>query len=404
MINIQEIRKQFPIISLNINRSNLIYFDNGATTQNPQSVIDTEKEYYEKMNANVHRGAHFLSSHTTEKFEESRKSVQSFINAKSVKEIVFTKGTTESINLVANGFRSILKKDDEVLITEMEHHSNIVPWQICCKYAGAKLRVIPVKENGDLDMVSLKSMLNNKTKLVALTHISNALGTINPIEDICKLSHSFGAKILIDGAQAISHIKVDVQKLNVDFYCFSSHKMYGSTGVGVLYGKEELLNDLPPYQSGGEMIKDVSFEKTTYADLPYKFEAGTPNIAGVISLKSSIDFICKIGIDNIKNYENTLLNYATLELKKIKDLQILGTSENKSGIISFNINSLHAYDIGVLLDKMGIAIRTGHHCAQPLMKRFNIAGTARISFAIYNTKEEIEKCVIAIKKSKKMLL
>ncbi|MBI45447.1 MAG: cysteine desulfurase CsdA [Candidatus Marinimicrobia bacterium] len=404
MINTQEIRKQFPIINLNINRSNLIYFDNGATTQNPQNVIDTEKEYYEKMNANVHRGAHFLSSHATEKFEESRKSVQSFINAKSVKEIVFTKGTTESINLVANGFRSILKKDDEVLITEMEHHSNIVPWQICCKYAGAKLRVVPVKENGDLDMVSLKSMLNNKTKLVALTHISNALGTINPIEDICKLSHSFGAKILIDGAQAISHIKVDVQKLNVDFYCFSSHKMYGSTGVGVLYGKEELLNDLPPYQSGGEMIKDVSFEKTTYADLPYKFEAGTPNIAGVISLKSSIDFICKIGIDNIKNHENTLLNYATLELKKIKDLQILGTSKNKSGIISFNINSLHAYDIGVLLDKMGIAIRTGHHCAQPLMKRFNIAGTARISFAVYNTKDEIEKCIAAIKKSKKMLL
>ena len=403
MLDISKIRKQFPILTRKVNGQDLVYFDNGATTQKPQSVIIAESNYYQNENSNVHRGVHFLSGLATDKFEETRITLQNFISAKHAHEIILTKGTTDSINIVASGYRTLLNKGDEIIISELEHHSNIVPWQMCCEQSGATLKVIPLMDNGSLDMIAFENLLSENTKLVAVSHISNALGTINPIEEIIKKAQAVGAKVLIDGAQAASHVSLNMQSLGADFYCFSAHKMYGPTGVGVLYGKEDVLNELPPYQGGGEMIKEVSFKKTTYACLPHKFEAGTPNIAGVVAFKAAIDFITGLGLSNIAKYEEELLQYATEEVLKIEGLKIYGTAENKSGIISFNINELHPYDIGMIVDKMGIAIRTGHHCTQPIMERFNIPGTARISLAVYNTKDEIDICIKAIKKAKMML-
>ena len=403
MFDVSKIREQFPILKREVNGRDLVYFDNGASTQKLQSVIDTVSNYYKEENSNVHRGVHFLSGLATNKFEESREVIRKFVGAKHAHEIIFTKGTTDSINLVANGFRSLLKKGDEIIISELEHHSNIVPWQMCCEYSGAVLKIIPLKDNGELKIKKFESLLSEKTKLVAISHISNSLGTINPIKEFIEKSHKVGAKVLIDGAQAASHISLNMQELDVDMYCFSAHKMYGPTGVGVLYGKEDVLNEIPPYQGGGEMIKEVSFKKTTYACLPHKFESGTPNIAGVIAFKSAIEFISSLGFNTIAVHENNLLEYATKEILKIDGVKIYGTSENKSGIISFNIDGIHPYDIGVLLDKMGIAIRTGHHCTQPIMERFNIPGTSRISLAIYNTIEEIDVCIASIKKAKQML-
>jgi len=403
MLDINKIRSQFPILNRKVNGKDLVYFDNGATTQKPQSVIDAEANYYTDENSNVHRGVHFLSGLATDKFEETRDAVQDFIGAKHKHEIIFTKGTTDAINLVANAYRILLSKGDEIIISELEHHSNIVPWQMCCEISGASLKVIPLLDDGELDMNEFNNLLSESTKVVAVSHISNALGTISPIEEIITKAHKVGAKVLIDGAQAASHIALDMQKLNADFYCFSAHKMFGPTGVGVLYGKEEILNKLPPYQGGGEMIKEVSFEKTTYACLPHKFEAGTPNISGVIAFKQAIDFITELGVATIAKYEDELLQYATTEILKIEGVKIYGTAKNKSGIISFNIDGLHPYDIGMIIDKMGVAIRTGHHCAQPIMDRFSIPGTARISLSVYNTKAEVDVCMNAIKKAKLML-
>ncbi len=403
MLEINKIRELFPILKTKVNGKTLMYFDNGATTQKPQTVIDAISNYHQNENSNVHRGVHFLSGLATDKFEDTRKTIQQFIGANHSKEIIFTKGTTDSINLVANGFRTLLQKGDEVIISELEHHSNIVPWQMCCEISGATLKVIPILDNGELNMIEFENLLTEKTKLVAVSHVSNALGTISPIEDIIEKAHKVGAQVLIDGAQAASHIPLNMQQLDADFYVFSAHKMYGPTGVGILYGKEEVLNNLPPYQGGGEMIKEVSFTKTTYADLPHKFEAGTPNISGIIAFKNAIDFISEIGVETITKHEDKLLKYATSEILKIEGVKIYGTSEKKSGIISFNIEGLHPYDIGMIVDKMGVAIRTGHHCTQPVMSRFNIPGTARISVAVYNTKDEIDVCINAIKKAKVML-
>lgn len=404
MIKIVGIRENFPILSRKVNGKDLVYFDNGASTQKPKTVMAAIEKCLKEEYSNVHRGVHFLSGLATDKFEESRIAFKKFINAKHVHEIIFTKGTTDSINIIAGSFSSLLKSGDEILVSELEHHSNIVPWQLCCERSGATLKKIPIRESGDLNIEAFERLLSNKTKLVAISHVSNTLGTINPVEKIIKMSHKVGAKVLVDGAQAISHLPLNMQKLNVDFYCFSAHKMYGPSGVGVLYGKEKILNKLPPYQGGGAMIKEVGFEKTTYNELPYKFEAGTPNIEAVISCKSSIDFICSIGMKKIAAYENELLQYTTKKLVEIEGVKIYGKSEKKSAIISFNIDGIHHYDLGVLLDKMGIAVRTGHHCTQPLMKRFKIPGTVRISLAIYNTKNEVDICIAAIKKAKLMLL
>ena len=403
MIDVGKIRTQFPLLHQKVNGKDLVYFDNAASTQKPQVVIDALNHYYSNDNANIHRGVHYLSQKATDKFEDTRNTVKGFINAKNSCEITFTKGATDSINLVANGYRSLLNKGDEIIISEMEHHSNIVPWQMCCEDSGATLKVIPILDDGDLDMEAFENLLSKKTKLVAITHISNALGTINPIEEIITATHKVGAKILIDGAQATPHKSVNVQGLDVDYYCFSAHKMYGPTGVGVLYGKEAVLDELPPYQGGGEMIKEVSFEKTTYADLPHKFEAGTPNIAGVVAFKASLDFITNLGIENIAKHEGQLEQYATEQLSTISGMQFIGEAKKRAALVSFNIEGLHPYDIGVLLDKMGIAIRTGHHCAQPIMERYNVPGTVRISFGVYNTKEEIDICITAIKKAQTML-
>lgn len=403
MYSAEKIRKSFPILDSEVNQHKLVYLDNAATTQKHQSVIDAVSQFYEKENSNIHRGVHYLSQLSTNKFEQTRECVKDFINAQHTHEVIFTKGTTDSINLLAFCYSKILKKGDEVIVSEMEHHSNLVPWQMCCDYSQAILKVIPITSTGELDMSFFKKELNSKTKLVALTHISNSLGTINPIEKIIELTHQTDAKILIDGAQAAAHVNVDVQRLDVDFYCFSAHKLYGPTGVGVLYGKEELLNMLPPYQGGGEMIKDVSIHKTTYAGLPHKFEAGTPNIAGVIAFKNAIEFIKDIGVKNMKDHEDSLLKYATLKLENIAGLSIIGTAAEKSGIISFIISDIHHYDLGLILDKLGVAIRTGHHCTQPVMKKMNISGTSRISFACYNTIKEVDYTVECIKKAIKML-
>jgi len=403
MLDVNKIRSQFPILSRKVNGRGLVYFDNGSTTQKPQSVIDAIDNYYKNENSNVHRGVHFLSGLSTDKFEETRNTVQNFIGAKYSHEIVFTKGTTDSINLIASGYISLLSSGDEIIVSELEHHSNIVPWQMCCEKSGSTLKVIPIMDNGELDISEFENLLSKNTKLVSIAHISNALGTLTPVEEIIEMSHRVGAKVLVDGAQAASHIPLNMQDLDVDFYVFSAHKMYGPTGVGVLYGKEESLNKLPPYQVGGEMIEEVSFEKTTYAELPHKFEAGTPNIAGIIAFKNSINFISDLGLKNIAKHEEKLLQYATAEISKIEGVKIYGNSSKKSGIISFNIDGLHPYDIGMILDKLGVAIRTGHHCTQPVMSHYNIPGTARISIAVYNTVEEIDICINSIKKAKMML-
>jgi len=401
--NVDEIRKDFPILSRKVNGKPLVYFDNAATSQTPQQVIDVIVDYYSNYNANIHRGVHSLSQEATDAYEQARQKIQSHFNAKHLHEIILTSGTTHSINLIANGFSSILKKDDEVIVSALEHHSNIVPWQMLCEKTGAKLNVIPMNNEGELVISEYDKLLSDKTKLVFVNHISNALGTINPIEYIIKKAHEVGAAVLIDGAQACPHIKPDVQALDVDFYVTSAHKMCGPTGVGMLYGKEEWLNKLPPYQGGGEMIAEVTFEKTTYADLPHKFEAGTPNICGVIAFGAAIDYMNSIGFDTISSYEKELLDYATEKLLAIEGLKIYGTSKHKTSVISFNIEAIHPYDIGTILDKLGIAVRTGHHCAQPIMDFFKIPGTVRASFSFYNTKQEIDLLIEGVKKAKMML-
>ena len=403
MIDIKKIRSDFPILSRKINGKDLVYFDNAATSQTPKQVIDVIVDYYTRLNSNIHRGVHKLSQEATDAYEKARVKIQKHFNVAKSYQIIFTAGTTESINLVASGYSKFLKPDDELIISALEHHSNIVPWQMLCEKTGAILKVIPMSLDGTLDMNAFYNLLSSKTKLVFVNHVSNALGTVNPIEDIIIKAHEYGAKVLVDGAQACPHIKPDLQALDVDFYVTSAHKLCGPTGVGMLYGKLELLKSLPPYQGGGEMISTVTFEKTTYADLPHKFEAGTPNIAGGIAFGAALDYMNSIGFDNIAEYENELLNYATNALKKIDGIKIYGEVKNKTAVISFNIKGIHHYDVGVILDKMGVAIRTGHHCTQPIMKKFNITGTARISLAVYNTKEEIDICISAIKKAKLML-
>ena len=403
MLDIQKIRADFPILSQKVNGKPLVYFDNGATSQKPQVVIDAISTYYSEINANIHRGVHALSQLATDAYEASRNTIQNHLNAKHNYEIIFTSGTTFGINLVANGFASLLKSGDEVMVSALEHHSNIVPWQFLCERTGAKLVVIPMNEKGELILSEFDKLLSEKTKIVTVNHISNALGTVNPIEYIIKKAHGVGAAVLIDGAQATPHLRPDVQALDCDFYVFSGHKVCGPTGVGILYGKEEWLRKLPPYQGGGEMIAEVTFEKTTYADLPHKFEAGTPNIEGGIVLGTAIDYMNAIGFDDIAAYEHELLLYGTKRLQEIEGLKIFGTSENKTSVISFNIDGIHPYDIGTIIDKLGIAVRTGHHCAQPIMNFFNIPGTIRASFAFYNTKEEIDIFVEAVKKAQMML-
>ncbi|MGP1991624.1 aminotransferase class V-fold PLP-dependent enzyme [Zobellia laminariae] len=403
MIDVTEIRKDFPILKREVNGKPLVYLDNAATSQTPQQVIDVIVDYYQNYNANIHRGVHALSQEATDKYEVARQKIQKHFNAKNSYEIIFTSGTTHSINIVANGFTTLLEKGDEILVSAMEHHSNIVPWQMLAERTGAVLKVIPMNIAGELLMDVYDELLSNKTKLVFCNHISNALGTINPIKEIIDKAHAVGAAVLIDGAQAAPHIKADVQKLDVDFYTVSAHKMCGPTGEGMLYGKEEWLNKLPPYQGGGEMIAEVTFEKTTYADLPHKFEAGTPNICGGIAFGAALDYMNAIGFDEIAKYEHELLEYATQELLKIDGLKIYGTAKNKTSVISFNIEGLHPYDIGSILDKLGVAVRTGHHCAQPIMDFYKIPGTVRASFSFYNTMDEVDVLVKAVLRAKGML-
>jgi cysteine desulfurase/selenocysteine lyase len=402
-LDIETIRRDFPILKREVNGYPLVYLDNAATSQTPKQVINSIVDYYSRYNANIHRGVHTLSQEATDAYENARIKVQKHINAAESNEIIFTSGTTDSINLVANGFTSFLKKGDEILVSAMEHHSNIVPWQMLCERTGAILKVIPMNQEGDLLIEEYTKLLSKGTKLVICNHVSNALGTINPIEQIISLAHKVGAAVLIDGAQAAPHIKVDVQKLNVDFYTISAHKICGPTGVGILYGKEEWLTKLPPYQGGGEMIAEVTFEKTTYADLPHKFEAGTPNICGGIAFGAALDYMNSLGYEAIASYEKELLEYATKELSAINGLKIYGTSEHKTSVISFNIQGIHPYDIGTILDKLGIAVRTGHHCAQPVMDYFKVPGTVRASFSFYNTKKEVDILVEGVKKAKQML-
>ena len=404
MLNIDKIREDFPILKRTVHGKPLVYFDNAATSQTPQIVIDTIVDYYSNYNSNIHRGVHTLSQEATDKYEEARIKVQKHFNAKEAYEIILTAGTTHSINIVAAGFESLLNKDDELIVSALEHHSNIVPWQMLCEKTGAILKVIPMNEEGSLDMETYHQLLNKNTKLVFCNHVSNALGTVNPIEEIIEAAHKVGAAVLIDGAQATPHIKPDVQKLNVDFYVASAHKLCGPTGVGFLYGKQEWLEKLPPYQGGGEMIATVSFKKTTNAGLPHKFEAGTPNICGGIAFGAALDYMNSVGFNNIAKYEDEILNYGTQELLKIEGLKIYGTSAKKTAVISFNIDGVHPYDMGAILDKLGIAVRTGHHCAQPIMDFYNIPGTVRASFSFYNTKEEIDILVAGVNRAKQMLL
>lgn len=403
MFNVNDIRQDFPILSRKVNGKPLVYLDNAATSQTPQQVIDVIVDYYSNYNANIHRGVHTLSQEATDLYEQARLKIQTHFNAQFSHEIIFTAGTTHSINIVASGFTSLLKKGDEIIVSALEHHSNIVPWQMLCERTGAILKVIPMSEDGELLMDVYKELLSEKTKLVFVNHISNALGTLNPIEYIIDQAHRVGAAVLIDGAQACPHLKPDVQKLDVDFYVTSAHKICGPTGVGMLYGKEAWLNKLPPYQGGGEMIDQVTFEKTTYANLPHKFEAGTPNISGGIAFGAALDYMNGIGFDNIHAYEQDLLHYATAQLLEIEGLKIYGTSKNKTSVISFNLKGIHPYDVGTILDKLGIAVRTGHHCAQPIMDFYKIPGTVRASFAFYNTKAEIDVLVEGVKKAKMML-
>ena len=402
MFPVEKIRADFPILQRVVNGKPLIYFDNAATSQTPKIVIDAIVDYYMNYNANIHRGVHTLSQEATDKYEQARETLKTHFNAKYAYEMIFTSGTTHGINMIASGFSNLLKKGDEVIVSALEHHSNIVPWQMLCEKTGAQLNVIPMNEDGALMMSSYDELLSDNTKLVFCNHISNALGTINPIEEIIEKAHQVGAAVLIDGAQSTPHMKVDFQKLNVDFYVTSAHKICGPTGVGLLYGKKEWLEKLPPYQGGGEMIETVTFKKTTYAGLPHKFEAGTPNICGGIAFGVAIDYMNSIGFDAINKHEQKLLEYGTQELLKINELKIYGTSK-KTSVISFNVGTIHPYDIGSILDKLGIAVRTGHHCAQPIMDFYKIPGTIRASFAFYNTKEEIDVFVKGLKRAILML-
>ncbi len=404
MMDVLKIRKDFPILHREVNGKPLVYLDNAATSQTPQQVIDVIVDYYSRYNANIHRGVHTLSQEATDAYEQSRQKIQQHFNVAHPYEIIFTSGTTHAINLVANGFASLLNKGDEIMVSALEHHSNIVPWQMLCERTGAILKVIPMDLNGELMMEEYHNLLSNKTKLVFCNHVSNALGTVNPIVEIINAAHEVGAAVLIDGAQAAPHIKADVQELDVDFYVVSAHKLCGPTGVGMLYGKEEWLKKLPPYQGGGEMIAEVSFEKTTYADLPHKFEAGTPNICGGIAFGAALDYMNGIGFDAIAAYEHELLEYATKQLLAIEGLKIYGEAKEKTAVISFNIEGIHPYDIGAILDKLGVAVRTGHHCAQPIMDFFKIPGTVRASFSFYNTKEEVDVLVESVKRARAMLL
>ncbi len=402
-LNQQQIIAQFPILKKQINKFPLVYLDNAATSQTPQIVIDRISNYYTDFNSNIHRGVHQLSQKATSAYEQARIKVKEFIKAASSKEIIFTKGTTDSINLLAFSFgETFIKEGDEIIVSELEHHSNIVPWQMLCERKKAVLKVIPVNDQGELLMDEYIKLLNKKTRLVAVGHVSNALGTVNPVKEIIDLAHQNKSLVLIDGAQAIAHLPINVVELDCDFYAFSSHKMYGPMGIGVLYGKKNLLEQLPPYQGGGEMIESVSFEKTTYNALPFKFEAGTPNVADVLGLEAAIEFIEKEGIENLAALENEVLNYATEELNKIDRIRIIGTAKNKAGVISFLIDGIHPYDAGTILDQFGIAVRTGNHCAEPIMKRFGIRGTIRASFAVYNSKEEVDRLVQAIQKTIEM--
>ncbi len=404
MINIEEIRAQFPILARKVNGKPLVYFDNGATTQKPKPVIDAIVDYYSNHNSNIHRGVHTLSQEATSLFEESRKTIQAFINAKHTHEIIFTKGTTDSISLVANSFsRAFLKPGDEIIVSEMEHHSNFLPWQNLRDEFGIVLKVIKLKPNAELDIEQAKTLFTSKTKLLAITQVSNTLGIINSIKELISEARKRGAKVLVDGAQSTPHIKVNVQDLDADFFVFSMHKVYGPTGVGVLYGKEELLNAMPPYQYGGGIIKSVTIEKTELAELPNKFEAGTPNIEGVVATKAAIDFVNKVGIENISAHEHALLLKATKALNELPEIEIYGNTQNKAGVISFNIKGVHPFDTGTILDQMGIAVRTGHHCTQPLMHCLGIPGTVRASFAIYNTEKEVDIFIEGVKKAIKML-
>ena len=402
-LDLTTIRADFPILSRKVNGQDLIYLDNAATSQTPTQVIDVIANYYRTYNANIHRGVHALSQEATDKFEQARHTIQTHFNIRKSHEVIFTSGTTHSINLVAFGFGTLLSPGDEVIVSALEHHANIVPWQMMCERSGGILRVIPMTDDGTLDMHAYKELLNKKTKLVFVNHVSNALGTINPIDEIIDKAHKVGAAVLVDGAQACGHIKPDLRKLDVDFYTASAHKICGPTGIGMLYGKEKWLNKLPPYQGGGEMINEVTFEKTTYADLPHKFEAGTPNICGGIAFGAALDYMNTIGFEGIQNYENELLQYATEKLIQIEGLRIYGDNINKTAVISFNVDSIHPYDIGTILDKMGIAVRTGHHCAQPIMDFYKIPGTIRASFTFYNTKDEVDTFVNGLKRAVAML-
>ena len=403
MFDVNNIRKDFPILERTVNGQPLVYFDNAATSQTPNQVIDVIADYYRNYNSNIHRGVHTLSQEATDAYEGARKTVQNHFNAAHPHEIIMTSGTTHSINIIASGYTQILREGDELILSAMEHHSNIVPWQMLCERTGAVLKVIPMNQTGVLEMDAYKALLSEKTKLVFVNHVSNALGTVNPIDEIIKEAHAIGAKVLLDGAQAAPHIKADVQALDVDFYVTSAHKLCGPTGVGMLYGKESLLSMLPPYQGGGEMIAEVRFEKTTYADLPHKFEAGTPNIAGGIAFGAALDYMNGIGFDTIAAYEHELLDYATEQLKAIEGVRIYGEAPQKTAVVSFNVNEIHPYDIGSILDKLGIAVRTGHHCAQPIMDFYKIPGTVRASFSFYNTKEEIDMMIKALKRAIQML-
>jgi len=403
MLDIPKVRADFPILSRTVNGKPLVYFDNGATSQKPQIVIDAIAKYYQEINANIHRGVHTLSQLATDAYEESRNKIQNHINAKFAHEVIFTSGTTHGINAIANGFASLLKPGDEVLVSALEHHSNIVPWQMLCDKTGASLRVIPMNEKGELILSEYDKLLSNKTKIVTVNHISNALGTINPIKYMIDKAHEVGAAILIDGAQAVPHLKPNVQELDCDFYVFSGHKVFGPTGIGVLYGKEALLNKMPPYQGGGDMILKVTFQKTTYNDLPYKFEAGTPHIAGAICLGQAISYLNQFNISDIEAHELELAFYAQEMLLTFEGLTIIGDARHKTSVVSFNVAGIHPFDMGTLLDKQGIAVRTGHHCTQPLMDFYKIPGTVRASFAFYNTKEEVDLFISAVEKSISML-
>jgi cysteine desulfurase / selenocysteine lyase len=399
IFDVERVRADFPILEQKVHGKPLVYFDNAATSQKPRAVIDAISRYYEGTNANIHRAVHHLSEQATEEYEAARKTAQNFINAPSLSEIIFVRGTTEGINLVAQTFgRANIHSGDEVVVTDMEHHSDIVPWQLLCEDRGAKLRVVPINDRGELILDEYAKLLGPKTKLVCVTHVSNALGTINPVRQIVEMAHSHGIPVLVDGAQAVPHLKVDVQALDCDFYSFSGHKVYGPTGIGVLYGKKALLEAMPPYQGGGDMILSVTFEKTTYNRLPYKFEAGTPDIAGVIGLGAALEYVGGLGIENIGAYEHDLLEYATAAVSSIPGLKIIGTAREKAGVLSFTLENIHPHDIGTILDREGIAIRTGHHCSQPVMKRFGVDSTARASFAMYNTKQEVDALVRGIQK------